>query len=237
MALGLSLQLCRSLSRRKRLPHRSEAARRGAEPAAAAAVREAATAAERRVGPRAVPPRRAPCAQARRPAGDPCGGRSREAGRRRRGDQEEEQERVKERRRSGRRGRRRAGPARPCPAQPRWRPRPTGPPNPRLPLHLRPRCGAEARLRGARARRSLCCSRLAFSPRSCEPAACSDGRRASSDLQLRIFFFPPLRARGNLGSTPCRSGRLFSCKLGFREGRGAESQCGTRDLPAPSGQP
>lgn len=167
------------------------------------------------------------------------------------GDQEEEQERVKERRRSGRRGRRRAGPTRPCPAQPRWRPRPAGPPNPRLPLHLRPRCGAEARLRGAGARRSRCCSRLAFGPGSCEPsgrhvAAAAEPARICNSSEF--FFFwggGVLRARGNLGSTPRCFGPLFPCKLrlprgnikGFREGRGAESQSGTRDLPAPSGQP
>lgn len=193
MALGFSLQLRRPLSRRKRLRHRSEAARRGAEAGAAAAVREAATAAKRRVGPRAVPRagHRAP-----RPGGRP--GTRAEAALARRGgdegDQEEEQELVKERRRSGRRGRRRAGPARPCPAQPRWRPRPAGSPNPRLPLHLRPRCGAEARLRGARARRSRCCSRLAFGPRSCKPrgrhvAAAAEPARICNSYEFFFFFF------------------------------------------------
>lgn len=167
MALGLSQLLCLSLSRRKRLLHRSEAARRGAEPGAAAAVKAVATAAEHRVGPRAVPraghraPRpggrpgtRAEAALARRggDAGGPGGG----AGE---GEGEEEREKGKEESR--------AGPPLPSPA--RRRPRPAGRPNPRLPLHLRPRCGEEAGLRGARLGKRRCCSRLAFGPWSCEP--------------------------------------------------------------------
>lgn len=163
MALGLSQLHGLSLSRRKRLLHRSEAARRGAEPGAAAAVKAAATAAKHRVGPRAVPraghraPRpggrpgtRAEAALARRggDAGGPGGGAGEGEG------EEEEREKGKEESR--------AGPPLPSPA--RRRPRPARRPNPRLPLHLRPRCGAEAGLRGARPGRSRCCSRLAFGP-------------------------------------------------------------------------
>lgn len=122
MALGLSQLLLLSLSRRKRLLHWSEAARRGAElgaaaavKAAATAVKAAATAAEHRVGPRAMPRAGRPGPEAGRgPVRRPLS----RGGEETQGDQEEEQERVKERRRSGRRGRRRAEPARPCPAQP-----------------------------------------------------------------------------------------------------------------------
>lgn len=191
MALGLSLQLHRPLSRRKRLLHRSEAARRGAEPGAAAAVREAATAAERRVGPRAVPraghraPRpggrpgtRAEAALARRggDAGGPGGGAGAGEG------EEEEREKGKEESR--------ADPPLPSPApleaetSRAAQPSPSASPTPKVrrrgPAARRPReeepvlqppCVRPRELRGER-------------------AACSGGRRASSDLQLfGIFFF------------------------------------------------
>lgn len=247
MALGLSQQLCGSLSRRNRLLHRSEAARRGAEPGAAAAVREAATAAEHRVGPRAVPraghraPRpggrpgtRAEAALARRggDAGGPGGGAGEGEG------EEEEREKGKEESR--------AGPPLPSPApleaetNRAAQPLPSASPTPKV------------RCRGPAARRPREEERVLHPPcvrppeLRAERAACSGGRRASSDLQLLGIFFFFFWFCGRAATLdPCCSGPLFPCKLrlprgnikGFREGRGAESQCGTQDLPAPSGQP
>lgn len=168
MALGLSLRFARPLSRRKRLPHWSEAARRGAKHGAAAAVEAEAAAAERRVGPRAVPraghraPRpggrpgtRAEAALARRggDAGGPGGG----AGE---GEGEEEREKGKEESR--------AGPPLPSPARRRpetsraAQPSPSASPTPKVRRLSRAARRPPGRSRG--------CSRLAFGPRSSEPS-------------------------------------------------------------------
>lgn len=128
-------------------------------------------------------PRRAPCAQARRPAGDPCGGRSREAGRRRGGPgggagagegEEEEREKGKEESR--------AGPPLPSPAPLEAetsrvaQPSPSASPTPKV------------RRRGPAARRPRQKEPVLQPPcirppeLQAERAACSGGRRASSDL-------------------------------------------------------
>lgn len=248
MALGLSLRFCRPPSRRTRLLRWSEAARRGAEHGAAAAVKAAATAAERRVGPRAVPraghraPRpggrpgtHAEAALARRggDAGGPGGG----AGE---GEGEEEREKGKEESR--------AGPPLPSPARRRpetsraAQPSPSASPTPKV----RRRSRAARRPPG----RSRCCSRLAFGPRSSEPSrrhveAAAEPAQICNSEDFFFFFFWYCGRAATLDQRPAAPAHslLASCGFlaktlkGLRKGRGAETQSGTRDLPAPSGQP